>query len=145
MQINPPAPEVVSLSTMAAQVVESTNVHRRNAGLPALTRLSKLDTAALIHANDQRSARCAYGYLTHTGTDGSNGGDRILRTGLDISRWGENIACGFRSASSVMSGWMNSPGHRANILHTGHTHIGVVVVVSDSGLLYWVQVFAALR
>jgi uncharacterized protein YkwD len=140
-----PEPEVISNEVHAAEVVAKTNAERRAVGLPPLQRNSKLDIAAAAHANDQRNVPCLRGYLTHTGTDGSKGVDRILRTGLDISRWGENIACAHQSSTSVMRGWMNSPGHRANILHTDFTHIGVSVASSDTGVLYWVQTFATLR
>ena len=151
--VSPPPPEVVaapkpavtSNAAHAAEVVAKANAERRAVGLPALQRHGSLDIAAVAHANDQRNVLCRSGYLTHTGTDGSNGGDRILRTGMYISRWGENIGCGQRSATAINQGWMNSAGHRANILHSSFTHIGVGVAVSDTGLLYWVQTFATLR
>jgi uncharacterized protein YkwD len=143
--LSAPEPEVISTQVHAAEVVAKTNAERRAVGLPPLQRNSSLDIAAATHANDQRNVLCKTGYLTHTGTDGSKGVDRILRTGLNISRWGENIACNHRSSTTVMIGWMNSPGHRANILHTDFTHIGVSVAASDTGQLYWVQTFATLR
>ena len=141
----PPKPAVTSNAAHAAEVVAKANAERRAVGLPALQRHGSLDIAAVAHANDQRNVRCRSGYLTHTGTDGSNGGDRILRTGMYISRWGENIGCGQSSATAIHQGWMNSSGHRAYILHSSFTHIGVGVAVSDTGLLYWVQTFATLR
>jgi uncharacterized protein YkwD len=143
--LSAPAPEVISNEVHAAEVVAKTNAERRAAGLPPLQRHTSLDVAAAIHANDQRNVLCKYGYLTHTGTDGSLAVDRILRTGLDIRRWAENIACGQTSSDAVMQGWMNSSSHRANILHPDLTHIGVSVVASDTGRLYWVQNFATLR
>ena len=143
--VAPPKPAVTSNAAHTAEVVAKANAERRAVGLPALQRHGSLDIAAVAHANDQRNVRCRSGYLTHTGTDGSNGGDRILRTGMYISRWGENIGCGQSSATAIHQGWMNSPGHRAYILHSSFTHIGVGVAVSDTGLLYWVQTFATLR
>ncbi|MBT3155145.1 hypothetical protein HTV45_30445 [Streptomyces sp. CHD11] len=56
---------------------------------------------------------------------------------------GENIACGQRSAAEVVEGWMNSPGHRANILKAGFTHIGVGFAGGGRAGTYWTQLFGA--
>ncbi len=141
----PPAAAITRPVSEEQRVVDLTNERRAAAGLAPVRMNSKLNQAALAHAVDQRNALCALGHLTHTGSDGSNGAERILRTGLRISRWGENIACAFRSSDAVMRGWMASPGHAANILNPLFTEIGVAVAVSDEGQLYWVQVFATLR
>jgi uncharacterized protein YkwD len=136
--------------TLAAEVVVLTNVERRAAGLSTVAQLPKLDDAAMIHAEDQLNARCAQGYLTHTGTDGSDAGNRIARTGLWFREWGENLGCGQVTALQVIQGWMNSPGHKANLLNPVWTHIGVGVLHYDSGPqagwdgFYWVQNFATL-
>ena len=68
--------------------------------------------------------------------------DRVSAAG--ISGWqsvGENIAYGYPTPEAVEDTWMNSPGHRANILNSGYTHIGVGAY-NDNGTLYWTQVFA---
>lgn len=141
-----PEPDEPTLhERLAREVIEFTNAEREAADLPPLTWNPQLTTAALTHALDQRNVPCEIGSLSHVGSDGSNAGDRILRTGLDISRWAENIACAHRSAESVVRGWMRSPGHRSIILRENLTHIGVGVAASDSGQLYWVQTFATLR
>ena len=67
-------------------------------------------------------------------------GDRIARAGGGFSRWGENVAAGYGSASSVIDAWMGSSGHRANILNPGFTHVGVAVAYSASGTPYWTMV-----
>lgn len=145
----PPAAPLSAVSTnerFAREVVDRTNAERAAVGVAPLTAIPKLALAASFHVEDQRNKVCQSGILTHTGTDGSRGVDRILRTGLDISRWGENIACGHSTPEAVVKGWMDSPGHRANILDPNLTHIGVAVGVSDiTNYFYWVQNFAALR
>ena len=141
----PPPPPPEDLADVAAEVVRLTNLERSKAGLAPLTVHGNLVVAATTHAMDQREQPCKVGYLTHTGSDGSNAADRILRTGLSIHRWAENIACAFRSAESVVKGWMGSDGHRVNILNPKLTHIGVAVTESSTGRRYWVQVFSTLR
>jgi uncharacterized protein YkwD len=59
----------------------------------------------------------------------------------DYRMIGENLAAGFTSASSVVSGWMNSEGHRANILKEDYTEIGIGIKKDSAGRLYWVQIF----
>lgn len=141
----PPLPAASTHDRFAREVVDRTNAERAAVGVAPLTAIPKLALAASFHAEDQKNVECRSGILTHTGSDGSKGVDRILRTGLNISRWAENIACGHISPEQVVRGWMNSPGHRANILDARLTHIGVAIASSDSGRLYWVQNFATLR
>ena len=81
--------------------------------------------------------------MTHTGSDGSNAGDRIARAGFSAGTWGENVAAGYATAASVVDGWMNSSGHRANILDPSFTHIGVAVANAAEGTPYWTMVLAA--
>ena len=64
-------------------------------------------------------------YFSHTGSDGSTFDSRISATGYSYRMAGENIAAGAATAEAVMELWMNSPGHRANILNCGYTQIGV--------------------
>ncbi|MEP1123446.1 MAG: CAP domain-containing protein [Ilumatobacter sp.] len=148
-----PAPEALapapatesSEDRFTREVVKRTNAERAALGIPPLTVIPKLALAASFHAQDQKNQSCRSDTLTHIGSDGSRGVDRILRTGLDVSRWAENIACGHPTPEAVVQGWMSSPGHRANILDGRLTHIGVAVALSDSGRQYWVQNFATLR
>lgn len=60
-----------------------------------------------------------------------------------FTQWGENVAYGYDTAAAVHSGWMRSPGHRANILNCKFTHMGAGVATSASGVRYWTEQFAA--
>ncbi len=85
---------------------------------------------------------------SHTGSDGSSPGDRISAAGYGSSHWGENIAAGHNSPEAVMNTWMNSPGHRENMLTCAFQHIGVGYhyQINDGGTYgyryYWTQIFA---
>jgi hypothetical protein len=72
--------------------------------------------------------------------DGRSPGDRLEANGLDLINWGENIAFGYRSPDAVMLGWMQSTGHRENILYPAFTHIGVGYVNCEDGWTYWTMV-----
>ena len=79
--------------------------------------------------------------MSHTGSDGSTMVQRIDRVGFPWRSVAENVAYGYASAAAVMTGWMNSSGHRRNIL-SSNTHIGVGLAYGSDGLPYWTQVFA---
>jgi uncharacterized protein YkwD len=86
-------------------------------------------------------------FFDHNSPDGSTPGQRITQTGYQWRTWGENIAYGYTTAEQVMQGWINSPGHRANILNKNFNEIGVGYFVAKSsgknGTAYWVQDFGA--
>ena len=84
-------------------------------------------------------------YFSHTGLDGSSAGTRITRAGYTWRSYGENIAYGYSTAERVMEGWMNSSGHRANILKNNFTDIGVGYASDSRGRIYAVQVFGTPR
>lgn len=130
-----PAPAAVS-PTQAAQlnqVFALTNQYRQQAGCRALIRNSYAERAAQGHADWMN----ATGTFSHTGANGSSFVDRMKAAGY-ASPGGENIAYGQRDAQAVMTAWMNSPGHRANILNCKFTRIGVGVAGTRN---YWVQNF----
>ena len=132
--------DILSTDRFDLEVLQLINQERTNRGLSALILSQKLDTAADRHSEDMATQ----GYFSHTGQDGSNVGTRIERAGYtDWRRWGENIAAGQRSAQSVVQAWMNSSGHRANILNADFTHMGLGYLTNSSGTPYWTQVFAA--
>lgn len=79
-------------------------------------------------------------YFSHTSQDGSGPGDRITDAGYRWSTYGENIAKGQRTPAAVMDSWMNSPGHRANILNCSFKELGVGVEDSPGGIV-WTQDF----
>ena len=125
------------------QVVELTNVERAKEGLQPLKLNDRLLDAAQDHSNDMAQDD----FFSHTGADGSTVGDRVRASGYQYSTAGENIAAGQITAAQVVEGWMNSPGHRANILNPNYTEIGVgyEYLQNDTGSVnynyYWTQVF----
>lgn len=120
----------------ATAVLNLVNQARAAQGLGAVTLNAQLTQAATTHANDMNQNN----FFSHTGSDGSNIGTRVTRTGYSWSTAGENIARGQTSPQNVMNDWMNSSGHRANILNSNFTEMGLAHVG-----LYWVQVFARPR
>lgn len=135
----PPSTTVPPASNIAAAVIALTNAERAAAGLAPVAAQPQLMSAALVHSQDQATMR----RMTHTGSDGSSAGDRIERAGFQWRTWAENVAMGYPTAESVMDGWVNSPGHRANILNPTMVHIGVAVVTGGDGAPYWTMVLAA--
>ncbi|MCL7457113.1 CAP domain-containing protein [Micromonospora echinofusca] len=125
--------------SQASQVVALVNAERAKAGCGAVSVDDKLTTAAQRHSQDQADHR----NMSHTGSDGSNVGTRLDRVGYSWRTYGENVAWNQKTPAAVMDAWMNSPGHRANILNCAFTEIGVGVASSNGP--YWTQVFAAPR
>ncbi|WP_307869047.1 CAP domain-containing protein [Micromonospora sp. C95] len=123
----------------AAEVVALVNAERAKAGCGALSIDDKLMTAAQRHSQDQADHK----NMSHTGSDGSDPGDRIDRVDYAWRTYGENVAWNQRTPAAVMDAWMNSDGHRDNILNCAFTEIGVGVASSNGP--YWTQVFAAPR
>ncbi|GAA3506243.1 CAP domain-containing protein [Streptomyces prasinosporus] len=127
------------LDRAAAEVVGLTNRERTRAGLPPLSRDPLLAAAAQAHSADM----VARDFYSHTAPDGSRPWDRAAAAGSARRTIGENIACGRRSPAEVVRGWMNSPGHRANILEPDFTHIGVGFAGGGRAGTYWTQLFGA--
>jgi uncharacterized protein YkwD len=126
-----PQREVPQAVRAADAVISATNVARRAAGCKALVADARLTAAAQQHAEDMSSE----GYFSHTADDGRTFDARIRDSGYR-SPGGENIARGQRSAAEVVGDWMDSAGHRRNILDCTFRTIGVGI----SGT-YWVQDF----
>ncbi|MBZ9643906.1 CAP domain-containing protein, partial [Streptomyces sp. PSKA30] len=127
------------LTRTAAEVVELTNRERTRAGLPPLAVDPVLTAAAQAHSADM----VARDFYSHTAPDGSQPWDRAAAAGSTRRSIGENIACGQRSPAEVVTGWMNSPGHRANILKPGFTHLGIGFAGGGRAGTYWTQLFGA--
>ncbi|WP_019873932.1 CAP domain-containing protein [Sporichthya polymorpha] len=123
----------MSIKEQRRAIVKKTNKIRKAHGCRALKVRPKLNQAAQRHAKDMSRKR----YFSHTSKDGTSWVTRIRRTGWR-QPGGENIARGYYSASSVMSAWMHSPGHRRNIVNCQFRNIGVGYVKSGN---YWVQDF----
>ncbi len=120
------------------EVVRLTNAERAKGGCGPLTHDSRLRRAAYEHSADMAKND----YFEHDSQDGRDVGDRISATGFTASAWAENIAMGQRTAAEVVKGWMNSDGHRRNIMNCAYTHIGVGAAKDGQGRLYWTQDFA---
>jgi uncharacterized protein YkwD len=108
------------------------NEERIDAGLTPYAWNTELAVSAQRHAQDMVDN----GYFDHTSQDGRNFSERTTDAGYDAFPSGENIAQGQRDAAQVMNSWMNSDGHRANILSSSSNEIGVGLVDFT-----WVQVF----
>lgn len=132
-----------SVHPFVQEVVNLTNQARQANGCNVtLTMNEKLNRAAYAHSEDM--ARRSY--FDHVSPEGVTPGDRITAAGYTWSVYGENIASGYSTPASVVQGWMESSGHRANILNCNFTAIGVGYVERPDDPLrfrtYWTQVLA---
>ncbi|MGY6409411.1 MAG: CAP domain-containing protein [Alkalilacustris sp.] len=119
----------------------SIDAERRRAGLPGLRGTAALNRAAQAHACDNaRRAR-----MSHSGSDGSNPGDRIRRVGYRLSAANENLAVGFTDPGAVVSAWMRSPSHRRNVVASNVTELGIGLARGADGRLHWVMKAATPR
>jgi len=109
----------VGLSQVESSVIAKTNAARARSGLPPLAADGQLMNGARNHAR----------WMAH---------NRNLKHGRGVA---ENIGMGQTSASEAVTSWMQSSGHRANILDGGHTRIGVAMAHSPDGTAYWCQQF----
>ncbi|MGW6689976.1 CAP domain-containing protein [Streptomyces sp. NPDC054961] len=133
----PAAPEASQAPSGAqAEVLALVNTERAAAGCPALTVNAKLTKAAQDHSADM----AAHSNMSHTGSDGSDPGQRITRAGYQWRTYGENVAYGYSTPAKVMEGWMNSPGHKRNILDCSYKEIGIGLAQPGQ---YWTQDFGA--
>ncbi|MDR0270696.1 CAP domain-containing protein [Paenibacillus sp.] len=121
-------------SSFAAEVIKLVNQERANAGLKPLTENAKLSNMAMDKAKDMSNNH----YFDHNSPTYGSPFDMMKQYGISYSYAGENIAQGQRTPSDVMNAWMNSQGHRANILSANFTTIGVAYYNG-----YWVQEFIA--
>jgi uncharacterized protein YkwD len=135
----PPVEHPTGNAALETEVARLVNVERAATGCDPLTVDSRLRAAARKHSADM----AAKNYFSHTSQDGTEFADRITREDYGWSGAGENIAKGQRTPADVMNSWMNSPGHRANILNCGFRDIGVGVAADAQGSLIWTQDFAS--
>lgn len=122
----------------AAEVLKLVNEERSKAGLAGLKSDDKLNKLAQLKAQDMAEK----GYFSHTSPTYGSAFDMMKEYGVSYKTAGENIAKGQRTSESVMRSWMNSQGHRANILNSGYSRLGVGYAVDAKGNTYWVQMFA---
>ncbi len=123
-------------STYAQQVVNLVNIERQKEGLSPLTIDEKLSAAADIRAKEIQTS------FSHTRPNGSSFSTALKEAGAVYRRSGENIAWGQKSPEEVVKAWMNSAGHRANIMNKNYSRIGVSHVKNAAGTSYWAQLFA---
>lgn len=123
-----------AVSAYEQEVVRLVNEQRAKNGLSALTHNWELSRVARYKSQDMADNR----YFSHTSPTYGSPFDMIRAFGLSFRTAGENIAYGQRTPQEVVNGWMNSSGHRANILSSSYTQIGVGYVANGS---YWTQMF----
>ncbi|MBS5083582.1 MAG: CAP domain-containing protein [Clostridiales bacterium] len=119
----------------AKKVADLVNQERAKAGLAPLEIKVNLQAAAQVRAKEIEKS------FSHTRPNGSSFSTVLAENGVDYRGSGENIAWGQRSPEEVMNGWMNSEGHRANILNKNFKYIGVGYHVNSNGTGYWTQLF----
>ena len=132
-----PTPAPTTLSQFEAQVVQLVNQERAKAGLKPLTANAPLSKVARTKSADMRDKN----YFAHNSPTYGSPFDMMKSFGITYRTAGENIAAGQRTPEQVVIAWMNSPGHRANILNANYTEIGVGYVAGGSYGHYWTQHF----
>ena len=124
------------LSADEAEVVRLVNIERQKAGLQPMKASSQLSNVARMKSKDMADKN----YFSHTSPTYGSPFDMMKQFGISYRTAGENIAKGYLSPASVMNGWMNSSGHRANILNPSFGTIGVGAYKVGS-TVYWTQMF----
>jgi hypothetical protein len=119
-----PAVLGVSYTITTQEIIGQTNDWRGKSGLPALRENGPLNVAAQLKGQDM----LAKGYWAHTSPDGLEPWYWINKSGYNYQRAGENLAKDFRDTTSTVNAWMNSPGHKANIMSPYYKDIGIAVV-----------------
>ncbi|KIY21361.1 MULTISPECIES: CAP domain-containing protein [Mesobacillus] len=128
------APASSAVSAYEQKVVELTNQERAKNGLKPLALDTELSKVAREKSRDMQSK----GYFSHTSPTYGSPFDMMKQFGINYRSAGENIAMGQPTPEEVVKAWMNSSGHRANILNSSYTHIGVGHVANGN---YWTQMF----
>lgn len=130
-------PEANPLQAYETEVIRLTNAERTKRGLTALGTNWQLSRVARYKSQDMINKN----YFSHTSPTYGSPFTMMQSFGLRFSAAGENIAYGQRTPQEVVTAWMNSPGHRANILSPAYTQIGVGAAKKSNGTLYWTQEF----
>jgi len=130
-------PEAAPLKTFEDEVIRLINVERAKYGLAALSTNWELSRVARYKSQDMVNKN----YFSHTSPTYGSPFTMMQNFGLKFSAAAENIAYGQRTAQEVVNAWMNSAGHRANILSAAYTHTGVGAAKKANGTLYWTQMF----
>lgn len=136
----PAEPSLPAPDGWEGQVARITNAERSSRGLAQLVFDAKLADISRLHSADMNNRR----FFDHNNPSGESPGDRARKAGYPWGAIGENIAAGYGTPEAVMRGWMNSPGHRSNILGTSYKRIGVGVIRKNDGqgTPIWTQMFS---
>jgi uncharacterized YkwD family protein/spore coat assembly protein SafA len=130
-------PLMTRIKSIESQVIKLVNQERAKQGLKPLKANWELSRVARFKSMDMRDRR----YFSHTSPTYGSPFDMIKAFRITYRSAGENIAAGQSTAAEVMKGWMNSPGHRKNILNPNFTEIGVGYSKGGSMRYYWTQMF----
>lgn len=123
------------ISGYANQVLQLVNQERAKEGLKALSMTTPLNNAANKRAQETVQS------FSHTRPNGTSFSTVLKEFNITYRTAGENLAYGQKTPQEVVTGWMNSPGHRANIMNGNYGKIGIGVVKSSNGVIYWSQLF----
>jgi len=144
---NPPGGPLNEFQSQVLDLVNEARAQSRNCGstfFPAAPSVNwdvRIESAALKHSQDM----ALNDHFSHTGTDGSNTGDRLLMQGYNWSNWGENILVGLDDPRDAIDGWLDSPGHCSIIMSPSYEEVGAGVaqgLFQGSAASYWTLVFA---
>ena len=127
-----------NVNQMASEIAAGVNANRRAHGLAPLSFNRTLSRAAMAHACDMSLNN----FFGHRGTDGSDSQNRVRKVGYRDCIVAENLAWGYPRSQQIISGWMNSPGHRSNMLHPRIAEFGVAITDGPRGP-NWVLVLAS--
>lgn len=130
-------PNIDDIKALENEVIRLVNVERSKRGLPSLTANWELSRCARYKSQDMLNKK----YFAHDSPTYGSPFTMMRNFGIKFTAAGENIAKGQRTPQEVMNAWMNSAGHRANILSTKYNQIGVGVAKAANGTLYWTQHF----
>lgn len=125
------------IRTQENEVIRLVNVERTKRGLQPLKANWELSRVARLKSQDMANK----GYFSHQSPTYGSPFNMMENFGIRFSSAGENIAYGQKTPAQVMTAWMNSPGHRANILSPSYTEIGVGLAKNKNGVPYWTQMF----
>jgi len=126
---------VIDLAAFADEVFRLTNVERERQELPPFSKMQTLTNAAELRARETIER------FSHTRPDGTECFTALDECNVTYRTAGENIAAGQTTPAEVVRGWMDSPGHRANIVNSNFGHLGIGIAMDGNGRLYWAQFF----
>lgn len=130
-------PTSQSIKALESEVVRLVNIERSKQGLQPLKENWQLSRVARYKSADM----AAKNYFSHTSPTYGSPFKMMESFGIRYSSAGENIAYGQKTPQQVMTAWMNSPGHRSNIMSSSYSQIGVGYATNKNGVPYWTQMF----